>query len=223
MINLFSSLVEISASHFPMDELADHIASPGYAHFPKIMPTSAISELIAILEAKEAADALLLAGVGQGAALDRKPEIRSDSIFWLEDVDPSLAVIHWLSAMRQIREHLRRSLFLPLESYEGHLARYPVGGFYKPHLDQHIGTPTRQITIIAYLNTQWQPGDGGELRLYTSPEQGVHGPHIDIAPTAGTIVAFRSADFWHEVLPAKVPRLSLTGWLRGREMDPTKV
>ncbi|BDS05551.1 2OG-Fe(II) oxygenase [Oceaniferula spumae] len=223
MINLFSTLVEFSAPSFPLDELADQIAAPGYAHFPNIMPASAIVELIDILEEKEAADALHLAGVGQGAALDRKPEIRSDSIFWLEDVDPSPAVIHWLSAMRQIREHLRRSLFLPLESYEGHLARYPVGGFYKPHLDQHQACPTRQITIIAYLNTDWQPGDGGELRLYTSPEQGIQGPHIDFAPTAGTIIAFRSADFWHEVLPAKVPRLSLTGWLRGREIDPTKV
>ncbi len=99
-------------------------------------------------------------------------------------------------------------------SYEGHLARYPVGGFYKPHLDQHHGSPTRQISIIAYLNTDWQPGDGGELRLYTSPTEGIHGPFIDFAPTAGTIIAFRSADFWHEVLPAKAPRLSLTGWLR---------
>jgi Rps23 Pro-64 3,4-dihydroxylase Tpa1-like proline 4-hydroxylase len=30
----------------------------------------------------------------------------------------------------------------------------------------------------------------------------------------------RSAGFWHEVMPSKRPRLSLTGWLRGREELP---
>jgi hypothetical protein len=30
-------------------------------------------------------------------------------------------------------------------------------------------------------------------------------------------VIIRSADFWHEVRTSKRPRLSLTGWLRGRE------
>ena len=69
MINLFSTLVEFSTPHFPLDLLADQIASPGYAHFPDIMPASAIAELTGIIEEKEAADALHLAGVGVQAVL----------------------------------------------------------------------------------------------------------------------------------------------------------
>ena len=42
------------------------------------------------------------------------------------------------------------------------------------------------------------------------------GDYVDIFPRAGQLVLFRSAKFWHEVLPARRERFSLTGWLRTR-------
>ena len=65
--------------------------------------------------------------------------------------------------------------------------------------------------------------DGGQLRLYTDPAKGAAGPFLDVFPQAGTVVIFRSADFWHEVMPSARVRLSLTGWLRGREELPIEV
>ena len=70
---------------------------------------------------------------------------------------------------------------------------------------------TRVVTIIAYLNTNWEKDDGGELQIYLE-----NGQTISVLPNAGTLVCFMSADFEHEVLPAKRERASLTGWFRKR-------
>ncbi|MFC5049781.1 2OG-Fe(II) oxygenase [Rubritalea spongiae] len=204
----------------PLDQIATALIDPGYLYLEDAIQPSFIQNLTELLEEKERADALTRAGIGKGLALEVRSEIRSDSIFWLEPQDPSPVVVDWLALMETISQHLRRALFLPLESYEGHLARYPEGGFYKPHLDQHRISPTRQVTIIAYLNPDWSDNDGGQLRLYTDLQKGIRGPSIDFLPHAGSIIIFRSADFWHEVLPAARPRMSLTGWLRGREDNP---
>jgi SM-20-related protein len=225
MKHLSSSIYEHSnsKSDCALDLLAGGIASPGYAHFENLISPDTVAGLVALLAEKAADQELKRAGVGKYAALELRPEIRSDSIFWLDRSDPSPVIKQWLDAMETIIDHFRRALFLPLHSYEGHLARYPEGGFYKPHLDQHRVSPTRQVSIIVYLNDHWNEGDGGELRIFTDPHLGINGPSIDIAPRAGSVVVFRSADFWHEVLPAIVPRRSLTGWFRGRESDPTMV
>ena len=223
MKQISSSIYEPPIFDNALDLLAGGVASPGYAYFENFISSETVLGLLELLAEKEADQELKQAGVGKDAALALRPEIRSDSIFWLERSDPSLVIQHWLDAMEDIIEHFRRALFLPLQSYEGHLARYPEGGFYKPHLDQHRASPTRQVSMIVYLNEHWKQGDGGELRIFTDPHLGIYGPFIDISPRAGSVVVFRSADFWHEVLPAKVPRRSLTGWFRGRESDPTMV
>jgi SM-20-related protein len=38
----------------------------------------------------------------------------------------------------------------------------------------------------------------------------------DVAPQAGTLMVFMSAQWPHEVLPATRDRLSITGWFRRR-------
>lgn len=50
-------------------------------------------------------------------------------------------------------------------------ATYGPGSHYVPHLDKysvghHGFANTRMLTIICYLNPEWRPGDGGELRLF---------------------------------------------------------
>ncbi len=169
------------------------------------------------MDDKLAADKLVRAGVGAGHETQVRSEIRSDSIIWLDRSDPTPIVETWLNGMNDLNEHFRRYLFLSVWSYEGHLAHYPGGGFYKAHLDRHSQTQARQLSIITYLNNDWEESDGGQLRLYTDQELGVKGPFIDVLPKAGTVVIFRSGDFWHEVLPSKRDRMSLTGWLRGRD------
>ncbi|MEN8693493.1 MAG: 2OG-Fe(II) oxygenase [Akkermansiaceae bacterium] len=200
-----------------MDRLASAVADPGYGIFPDFLTPEIQADLIQLMADKVAANQLVRAGVGAGLETQVRAEIRSDSIFWLEPDDDAPAASSWLEGMNTLCEHFRRQLFLPLSSYEGHLARYPASGFYKAHLDQHAGTLARQITIMIYLNQDWEQPDGGELRLFTDVKKGPNGPFVEVMPQAGTLVIFRSADFWHEVLPSRRARLSLTGWLRGRE------
>lgn len=203
-----------------MDHLTAAVAEPGYGVFPNLLSPEIQHDLIQLMTNKLAAESMVRAGVGAGQDKQVRSEIRSDSIFWLEPDDSDATASSWIKAMASLCEYFRSQLFLPLCSYEGHLARYPASGFYKPHLDRHSKTQTRQISIIAYLNEDWVESDGGQLRLYTDIELGVLGPFIDVIPQAGTVVIFRSADFWHEVMPSNRPRLSLTGWLRGREELP---
>jgi SM-20-related protein len=62
------------------------------------------------------------------------------------------------------------------------------------------------------LNEQWSAADGGALRIRAD-----NGLFRDIEPLGGRLVLFLSESREHEVLVTRVPRLSLTGWFRGRE------
>lgn len=208
----------ITLGQAALGQLAQAIAGTGFGVFPGMLANNVGRSLVRLIERKTASNEFDRAGVGKGRATQVRSEIRSDSIFWLDPDDSDTATQQWLGTMEALCWHLRSSLFLPVHSYEGHFAHYPASGFYKAHLDQHHQSLARQVSIIAYLNEDWNESDGGQLRLYTDVSQGLKGPFLDVVPRFGTLVIFRSADFWHEVLPASRRRLSLTGWLRGRDM-----
>jgi SM-20-related protein len=155
------------------------------------------------------------AGVGQGAGLSVRPEIRSDQVLWLEAADASVEQQLYLAWLEVLRLALNQRFFLGLFDFEGHFAIYPKGAFYKPHLDRHAGTSGRIVTAILYLNPYWQPGDGGELKIWTTCGEQT-GASVLIEPRLGTMVCFLAGDFWHEVLPAVKTRMSITGWFRQR-------
>ena len=56
---------------------------------------------------------------------------------------------------------LNRALFLGLRSFEAQLAFTPTGGFYKRHLDSFAGARNRIVSLVAYLDADWHPEDGG--------------------------------------------------------------
>ena len=70
------------------------------------------------------------------------------------------------------------------------------------------------VSVVYYLNADWQPQDGGALRLYLDD-----GSHRDVLPHAGRMVLFLSDRFEHEVLPATRERMSIACWMRRREPD----
>lgn len=212
-----ASLGEATTLEDRFSQIAYALSSPGFLYLKEALEPEFIDQLTAFLHEKESANDLHRAGVGKNAALAILSEIRSDSIYWVDKDSHSTAVKAWIQLMEEMNTYLRRSLFLPVDTYEGHLAKYPAGGYYKPHIDQHKNTPQRQITIIAYLNQDWTNEDGGQLRLYSDVDLGIHGPYIDYLPSFGSMIIFRSADFWHEVLTSTRPRCSLTGWLRTRD------
>lgn len=155
------------------------------------------------------------AGVGRGEALQVREDIRRDEVMWIEKTEASTHQNLYLASLEILRLALNQRFFLGLFDYEGHFAIYPEGAFYKAHLDRHAGTRDRIVTIILYLNDGWKTGDGGELKIWTSPE-GREGAYEIIEPRMGTMVCFMAEDFWHEVLPATKQRMSITGWFRQR-------
>jgi SM-20-related protein len=155
------------------------------------------------------------AGVGRGAELMVREDIRRDRVMWLQPAELTVEQNRYLAWLETLRLALNQRFFLGLFGFEGHFAIYPEGAFYKPHLDCHAGAGDRIVTVILYLNPDWQPGDGGELRLWTTPGEKA-GAFELIEPRMGTLVAFLAADHWHEVLPAHKTRMSVTGWFRRR-------
>ena len=155
------------------------------------------------------------AGVGRGAARVIREDIRRDHVLWLRAGETTPAQELYLERLETLRLAINARLFLGLFEFEGHFAVYPEGAFYKAHLDRHQQTLDRVVTVILYLNQDWQPGDGGELKIWTMPGE-KNGPFELVEPRAGTLVAFLSGDYWHEVLPARRTRMSVTGWFRVR-------
>lgn len=153
------------------------------------------------------------AGIGQGNGMQVRSEIRSDQVLWLDPDSTSIEQTAYRSVLEVLRLALNQRLFLGLFDFEGHFAIYPEGAFYKPHLDRHAGTHSRILTVILYLNPDWHPGDGGELKLWTNSGEKT-GTFELIEPRIGTMVCFLAGDFWHEVLPARKERMSITGWFR---------
>lgn len=160
------------------------------------------------------AGAFRQAGIGAGAEFGVRTEIRSDRILWLEEPYTE-AQQRYLNVLESLRLAINRSLYLGLFSFEGHLAVYPPGSFYKKHLDRFQKAGYRTVSCILYLNEDWEPEDGGQLRLYDGPEE--EASYQDVLPAGGTLALFLSGSVYHEVLPATRERVSLTGWFRTRE------
>lgn len=157
------------------------------------------------------------AGVGRGVDLEVRPEIRNDRVNWLDPAELTPAQQTYIDQLEQLRQALNSRMYLGLFDFEGHLAVYPPGSYYRRHRDQFRGIGLRTMTSILYLNDDWAARDGGQLRLYTDPDD--PRAYQDILPHGGRLVTFLSAEFEHEVRPATRDRLSLTGWFRIRGDD----
>lgn len=153
------------------------------------------------------------AAVGTGEQKQIRPEIRSDEVLWMEAQNLSLLQSEYWKRVEEIRLALNRRCFLGLQSFEAHFARYPIGSFYKRHLDQFQQVPYRAVTVILYVNDAWTEADEGALRMYLPMEDDKE-EVLDLLPLPGRLVVFLSGEIPHEVLPTKKERNSITGWLR---------
>lgn len=199
--------------------IADAIADRGWCVAPRFLRLEDASELAAEARQLWAEGAFRRAGVGRGAELEVRPEVRRDWVLWLDATTSSPAIGRYFGLVEALRRAVNERLYLGLFDFEAHLTVYPPDAFYRRHLDRFRGVPWRTVSLLLYLNEGWQPEDGGQLRLELGPDASATAPSTDaveILPTAGTLVAFLSDRFWHEVLPARRERMSLTGWLKLR-------
>ena len=200
-----------------MEDLLDHISQEIYSN-SYVVVDNFVDEGFRKALLKEQTDLLnqgqfTKAAVGKGDQKQVRAEIRSDEVLWMDATSLSpLQAIFW-EKVAEVQQVLNRSCFLGLKSFEGHFARYPIGSFYKRHLDQFHAVPHRIVTVILYLNESWTEADGGQLRMYFPQEDGSERIE-DVLPLGGRLVVFLSEEIPHEVLPTQKERISITGWLR---------
>ncbi len=152
-------------------------------------------------------DAFSKAGIGALADNIIRTDIRGDYTFWLDRKRDEQLNELWQLIDETIHIY-NRYCFLGLSGYEFHLAYYPTGGHYDTHLDQFNNRNNRTISMVMYLNKDWQKGDGGELEIFKK-----NGESILVEPIEARCVMFKSAEVPHGVMPSIKPRYSLTGWL----------
>lgn len=189
------------------EQIADGIAEHGYAVADQFLDTSEVADILSISEFKDWFGHFKKAGIGKNQGHQINEAIRGDYIKWIDNNSSARPIDIYLDKLRHLAGHINQSLFLSIKDYEVHMTVYPPGAFYKRHLDQFNRDDHRKLSIICYLNEDWLPEYGGQLRIWL-PDK-----HIDVLPTAGRLVCFRSDLIEHEVLPATKARLSITGWM----------
>lgn len=193
-----------------LNKLADGLADQGYAEVDNFLSQQEVQAILATDDFKNGLLQFKKAGIGKSQEKQINESIRGDYIQWIDGGTTQKAVEVYLNRLRQLMEFVNRTLYLSLKDLEVHRTIYPIGSFYKRHLDQFKKDDRRKLSVICYLNTDWKESEGGQLRIY------LPNGSTDIFPLAGRLVCFRSDLLEHEVLAATRERLSLTGWLLDR-------
>lgn len=195
------------------DSIVDGLAEKGYAVADSFLSQAEVDAILATAEFKHGIDQFKKAGIGKNHGLQINEAIRGDYIHWLDKNTAAAPAKVYLDRLHELIQYINRTLFLSLKDYEVHMTIYPIGSFYKRHLDQFKKDDHRKLSVICYLNNDWTAAHGGDLRMY------LPGETLDFLPIAGRLVCFRSDQIEHEVLPATRERLSLTGWILDQVAD----
>jgi SM-20-related protein len=195
------------------DSIADSLADKGFAIEDQFLSQKEVQNILAGEGFRKGLDQFKKAGIGKSQSQQINEAIRGDYIQWLDKDFAEPAVKIYLDRLQELISFLNQTLFLSLKDYEVHLTIYPIGSYYKRHLDQFKHDDHRKLSVICYLNEGWLEEHGGQLRMYPKDEV------IDVLPEAGRLVCFRSDQIEHEVLAARRERMSLTGWILDQLAD----
>ena len=202
--------------------IADGLVQQGFCVLPNALPlplAEALWHYVHTLPAQK----FMAAGVGRQSDFAQNQLVRRDQICWIDGSSP--AGQEWLAWASALQQQINRELFMGLFSFESHFAHYAPGAFYKKHVDAFKGQANRVVSLVVYLNPNWQRDDGGELVIYaedTGPESQL-APLLKVTPNFATVVAFLSEQVPHEVLPALRDRYSIAGWFRVNTSTTTRV
>jgi SM-20-related protein len=200
----------VTQNQNPFETIADGLANVGYAVVDHFLTPIEMQDVLALDLFRE--EHLKKAGIGK-VNKQIQEGIRGDLIRWIDKADTAPALKKYTDKLDALREYLNQTLYLSLKDYEVHVALYPAGSFYKRHFDQFKHDDYRKLSVILYLNDDWQEAHGGQLRMYLNHET------RDVLPLGGRLVCFRSDMIEHEVLPANRNRKSITGWMLDQLAD----
>jgi SM-20-related protein len=195
------------------EKIIDALATDGCYVGVSIFSSDLTLRLHARAQALLAQNALAAARIGRANDAAQETTIRGDTTRWLDDAPNDPSERDAVNAVNALRQTLNEALFLGAQTCELHFAHYAPGAFYKTHRDRFADDDARIVSLVFYLNNDWPIDAGGELVIYgdiTNETRVLH----RVSPRAGTMVAFMSESFPHEVLAASRDRFSLTGWLR---------
>ena len=184
----------------------DQLSAEDYVVIDDFITPSLFKELRAYFKDSLHQDVFDKAGIGTQQFHTINKSIRGDHVFWLDKNRDEQQIPGFYSIIDELKNMLNRYCFLGISDYEFHMAYYPEGTFYKRHLDQFKERSNRLITLILYLNENWQEGDGGELVIYKDEKA------ENIPPIGNRLVIFKSDVLEHEVLMTNKGRYSITGW-----------
>jgi SM-20-related protein len=189
----------------------DDLIGRGISIRDHFVTSAQVHALLGCVRARLARGDFVPARIGSSGSAQRLEEIRGDFTYWISE--PSFpAETELFAQLEALRLELNRDATLGLFDLELHYAQYPPGAGYARHVDQPQGTTRRRVSLVLYLNEDWEPEHGGVLRIHESDSRA-----FDIEPVAGRLVCFLTTGREHEVLAARRERLSISGWYRARE------
>lgn len=177
----------------------------GYSIIDNFITSDLLKGLNDELELRMSEGQFQKAGIGNEAKNINLNQ-RNDFISWLEK-DCIGSAHAYLTIVDNYRKYMNETCYLGLIDSETHFASYPSGAFYKKHLDAFKSSNKRKISMITYLNQDWDNTNGGELQIYHNEET------VSVLPIGGRMVCFESSKIQHEVLSSNKERRSLTGWM----------
>lgn len=203
--------------------LIDGLVERGWYVGQRFLDGVLCEELREELQALLRREALQEAAIGRGDERTLRRDIRGDAIHWLDR--ESLAQRRYLGLMSELQQQINVALYAGLFEFEAHFAHYPPGAFYRKHYDSFRGRANRVISTVLYLNAAWPADGGGEMALFD--EHDAEREVTRVLPEAGTFACFLSDRIPHEVLPTRLPRVSIAGWFRrnaslGGVVDPAR-
>ena len=196
-----------------LELIADQLATKDYAVIDNFLSSQEVEDILNIFDIHRQDGAFKQAAIGDSDHQEIDKSVRKDLIKWIDKDQAFSPTQIFLQKIDEVKNYLNRTCYLGIKEYETHFTIYPPGAFYKRHLDQFATKDHRKISFICYLNQDWEPAHGGELRLYL-PEG-----EKDVAPLAGRLACFRSDVVEHEVLLSHANRYSMTGWMLDQYID----
>jgi Rps23 Pro-64 3,4-dihydroxylase Tpa1-like proline 4-hydroxylase len=133
------------------------------------LPPGRVRGLIRCAKLRRARGDFGEARIGVDRLLQRREGLRGDRTCWIAPLPqtplfPAESAL--LADLERLRLDLNRLGLLGLFDLELHHAWYPPGSGYARHVDQLRDREQRVVSVVLYLNDDWRPEDGGELRIF---------------------------------------------------------